>query len=126
MKRLIIAAALLSTCCAPLGQLNGRSTAQLTTPGISALHAIEVGKGLDIIRDTAVNAETAKIITTADMLIIVRWHKSAALAIDQSPNGWRPMVLTGLDQLKKDVSLSTLKIVGPYIDASILVIKVVQ
>lgn len=123
MKNLIIVLALATTSCALPAALAGRSTAQLTTPGIAALHAQEVGKTLDIIRDFAVDAEATKNLSTATMLKVVRWHKSAVMIIDQTPDGWKATVLAGLVQLKVTLGVSERTLLGPYIDAAILVIK---
>lgn len=125
MKRFILVLAIASTCCAPIASLNGRSTAKLTTPGIVALHGIQCVKLLDVIRDTAVDAESNKLIETPTMLKIVKAHKAMLVTIRESPNGWKASVVTALGELKKDLTPSELNIVGAYIDGAKLVISTV-
>lgn len=125
LTALLASTVLTNEGCALPAAVAGRSTSRLTTPGIDALHARQVGRGLDVIRDFAVEAEATKNMSTATMLKVVRWHKDAALTIDQSPGGWRPVVLAGLVQLKNELTPGELLLIGPYIDASILVIKAV-
>lgn len=125
MKRLILVLALVSSACAIPASVGGRSTAQLTTPGIVALHGVEVVKALDIVRDTAIDAEAAKILPTATVTKIVKWHKAALDIIRSTPGDWKPSVLAGLDVLKKELTPSELSIVGPYIESAIFLIKAV-
>lgn len=101
--------------CATPAAVAGRSTANLTAPGIQALHGKEAVKYLDIIRDLGIAAEAAKKIPTATAERIVRWHRAAIQTIDQTPNGWKPSVLTGLDQLQRSLTPEEHAIFDPYI-----------
>ncbi len=113
----------LSACAT--GNVNGRSTVNLTPPGLAALHASEVVKVLDVIRDTAVDAEAAKLMPTATAKVVVTWHKAALDTIKATPNGWKATVLAGLDALEKGLSTSEAKILSPYIAAAQMTIKAV-
>jgi hypothetical protein len=125
MKRLLISLVLLSVVsCAPKA-VNGRSTALLTQPGIQALQKTEVVKVLDIIRDTAVDAEAAKVLSTATTRKIVQAHKSIIDVVRVSGAGWKAVVLASLQQLKQNLTPDELAIVGPYIDAAASTIQAV-
>lgn len=125
-KYLVIVALITSTGCGIPASIAGRSTAKLTTPGINALHATGIGRSLDIVRDIAVSAEQTKNISTDTMLKVVKAHKSIALTLDQLPNGWQTSVEKGLTELESDLTPSERTIVGPYIDATLLIIKAVS
>lgn len=115
----------LSMSCALPAQWNGRSTAQLTTPGIMALHSLEVVKVLDVARDFAIDAEAGKILSTDDARRVVMAHRSALLIIHEAPGGWKNTVLKALDELQKNLSPSARQLVGPYLDSAVLLIKAV-
>ncbi len=125
MRALLLAALCATVACAQPASYAGRSTAQLTTPGIVALHEGEVVKLLDVVRDAAVSADASKIISTATATTIVTWHRAALLAIRETPNGWKPTVLSGLTQTLAALTPAERAILGPYFDAAALVIKVV-
>ncbi len=103
----------------------GRSTVNLTTPGIAALHASEVVKVLDVIRDTAVDAEAVKLMPTATAKAVVTWHNAALETIKATPNGWKATVLAGLDALLKGLAPAERQILAPYIAAAEMTIKAV-
>jgi len=105
--------------------VNGRSTANLTTPGVVALQTVEVVKVLDIIRDTAVDGEARKVIATPTATKIVEWHRAALLSIKELPLGWKPTVLSSLSNLKQTLTPSEVNIVGPYIDSAVSIIRAV-
>ncbi len=109
--------------CGVAQAVNGRSTAQLTMPGLVSLHALEAVKALDVIRDTAIDAEAAKLTPTATARTVVTWHKSVLLVIKESPGGWRPTVLAGLDELEKKLSPADLVVYGPFIDGARVTVK---
>jgi len=107
------------------GSYQGRSTAELTTPGIVALQTTEVVKVLDVIRDIAIDAEATKIIPTNTASHVVSWHKAALQTMKDTPSGWRAIVLSSLTNLKGTLSPSELSIIGPYIDSATSIIKAV-
>lgn len=125
MKRLILILGIVSIGCSVPAAIGGRSTAQLSTPGITALHTLEVVKVLDIIRDTAIDSEAAKIISTSTATKVITWHRATLETIKDLPNGWKDTVLSGLDNVKGILSPSELKIIGPYINSAASVIKAV-
>ena len=127
MKARLLALVLLVSVsgCAVPASIGGRSTAQLTTPGIVALHGLEVVKALDVLRDLAIDGEAAKIIATSDARQIVTVYRSVLLSLKELPGGWKVTVLTALTQLARDLSPSARAQAGPYIDSAVLLIKAV-
>lgn len=124
MKRLIlIGVVVLTTACAVPASFGGRSTAQLTAPGVQALHTVEATKALDLIRDTAIDGETARVIPTTSTALVVKAHR-AIIIVMRTP-GWKLKVLATLDQLKKDLPARDATQLGPYIDAATSIIKAV-
>jgi hypothetical protein len=126
MKRLILVVVLVvSSACAVPASFGGRSTAQLTAPGVQALHTVEAVKALDLVRDTAIDGEAAKVIPTDTTALVVKAHKSILIVIRTTPGGWKPAVIATLEQLKKDIPARDATQLGPYIDAAISIIKAV-
>lgn len=124
-KLLLIAAALAAASCALPASYAGRSTAQLTTPGIVALHSVGVVKVLDVVRDVAIDGEATKVITADDAKKIVEAHKAILQDIKAAPTGWKQTVLAAIYNLRGQLSASALAIVGPYIESSLAIIKAV-
>ncbi len=124
MKRaLLIACIVASSACAVPASVGGRSTAQLTAPGVQALHKVEVLKALDVVRDVAIDGEAAKVVPTATAAIVVKTHKGILEVMKQVD--WKSGVLTALDQLKADIPVADRAQFIPYIDSSISIIKAV-
>ena len=108
--------------CATPTSVAGRSTADLTAPGIRALHATEVVKALDIIRDTAIDGEAAGVVPLATAKAVVTWHTAALRAIAATPNGWKASMLAGLEALKTALPAADAAVFIPYINAAIALI----
>lgn len=127
MTRRLLALVLLVSVsgCALPAAVGGRSTAHLTTPGIVALHTLEVVKVLDVLRDTAIDGEAAKIIATDDARKIVTVHRAILLAAKETPMGWKVTALTAIYTLRGELSPSTLAVIGPYIESALVLIKAV-
>jgi hypothetical protein len=113
------------SACATPSNVAGRSTVNLTSSGVAALHAVEVVKILDVIRDTAVDGAAAQLIPTHTARSVVTWHQAALKTIASVPNGWKATVLSGLVALKATFSDAERNIIGPYIDSAIVMINTV-
>lgn len=74
-------------------------------------------KGLDILRDFAIDANNQQppIIATATTRRVVLYHESAVKIIYASGSGWQSAVLTGLDELVKDIPASEAPKITPYV-----------
>ena len=104
MKRLLLPFAfLLAFTFAPGACVKAPPT--LSPAGTAAFNALRVGHALDIVRDTAndANRQTPPLVSNAALLKIVNWHEAAVKTIVAVPGGWKPTVLTGLDQLKDEI-----------------------
>lgn len=116
---------IISASCA--NNYQGRSTAELTQPGITALHTLEVVKVLDVIRDLAIDSEKAKFISVNTTRRIILFHQAALQTIQSLPNGWREIILTSLKSLDSVLTVEEKKIIEPYILAAMsLIEKVIQ
>ncbi len=126
LPALFLAIALLgaSSACS-VASVGGRSTAQLTAPGVQALHTAEVVRVIDVIRDTAVDGEATKVISTPTAAVVVKAHKAIVETMRQLPNGWKATVLIILAQLKSDLPAADRVQLAPYIDAAVNTIKAV-
>ncbi len=73
----------------------------LTPEATAAFHATRVVKALDLVMDTAIAAEaqTPKVLSTANTRRVVEWHNAAVRSIHAVPDGWKPTVLESMDQL---------------------------
>jgi len=91
----------------------------LTPQAISAFNNTRVIKGLDIIRDTAIdaNAQVPPLLSTATTRKVIDFDDSALRIIHASSTGWAPAVMAGLDELanSKDLSPSEHRLLAPYI-----------
>lgn len=89
----------------------------LSPQGVQAFNNTRVIKGLDLIRDVAVdaNAQTPPIVSTDTTRKIVTYHRSALLVIHDIPNGWKATVLTGLDETVRGLPAKESQLVAPYV-----------
>lgn len=96
----------------------------LSPKGAAAFHATRVVKALDVVRDTAIdaNAQQPPLISEDTARKVVTWHRAAVLTIGASPQGWAPTVTTGLDQLLASLPPSDRAQLGPYLSAAKLLI----
>ncbi len=123
LKVLVVAILLSPLACVMPASVAGRSTAQLTAPGVQALHKVEVLKALDVVRDLAIDGEAAKVVPTTTAAIVVKAHKSILEVMKQAD--WKSGTLAALDQLKTDIPTKDRVQFTPYIDSAILIIKAV-
>ena len=99
---------------------------ELSPQGVAAFNALRVGHALDIIRDTAIDAEAQHLISTDDTRKIVDWHSAAVRTIVAVPDGWKATVLAGLDQLKTDLLPATWARIRIYVDLFLAVVQEVM
>lgn len=125
LTALLTSTILAETGCAPPAAVAGRSTANLTTPGIRALQAKEGIKYLDLIRDFAQDGEAAKVVPLETAVKVTRWHKALVLTINQTPNGWAAVALTGLDALQQALSPTERALLDPYISSARIIYQAV-
>lgn len=89
----------------------------LTPKATEAFHGTEAIKGLDLLRNFVVDAnkQIPPLISTPTMLKVVKYHRSALVLIHDIPNGWKATVLTGLDEVVKDLPAAESQKLIPYI-----------
>lgn len=124
LTALLTSTPLLSGCAAPAA-VAGRSTANLTTPGLKALQAKEGIKYLDLIRDFAQDAEATHVVSLETATKVTRWHKALVLTIGQTPNGWQAVALHGLDALQQALSPTERALLDPYISSARIIYQAV-
>ena len=90
----------------------------LSPAGAAAFQATRVVKALDVLRDFAIDAEaqTPKMLSTANARTIVTFHESAIKTIAAVPGGWKPTVTAGLEQLQHDLPAADWQRVAPYVN----------
>lgn len=83
----------------------------------AAFQGTQVIKTLDLLRDyaTDANAQVPPLISTVTTRKIVIYHRSAITTIHDIPNGWKPTVLTGLDEVQKNLPPDDASKVAPYV-----------
>ncbi len=113
MKRLIALCALLTF--APMGC--AKVPPDLTPQAQQAFYKHQVLKGLDVLRDFAIEGEatTPKVLPTATTRDVVETHKSLVTVMQAADAGWQAAVGSGLDELLKRRSESEKMKVGPYV-----------
>jgi hypothetical protein len=89
----------------------------LTPVGTAAFQKTQVIKGLDLLRDFAIDAEaqTPKVLPTATTRRIVQYHQSALKVIQSTDAGWQGAVETSLDEVVANLSPSEREKVTPYV-----------
>lgn len=94
----VLALALATSWCAP-------PPPQLSPEAVTAFHATRVVRTIDIVMDLAIDAHAQKppLISTDNTRKIVTWCEAALKTIAASPGGWKPSVLSGLDQLEQTI-----------------------
>jgi hypothetical protein len=113
MRTLIL---LLALCVVPACSSCVPPPPTLSPVGVTAFNNTRVIKGLDLVRDTAIeaNAQTPPLVSTATTRAIVTYHRSAIIIIHGAPNGWEATVLTGLDETVKHLTPAEAQLLGPY------------
>jgi hypothetical protein len=111
-RRLSLALALALTLAACAS-----APASLSPAGVSAFNNTRVIKGLDLIRDTAVDAhaQIPPLLSTDTTRKVVTFHASAITIVHATGHGWAPIVLAGLDALVKDVPPGEKQLLAPYV-----------
>lgn len=89
----------------------------LSPAGVSAFNNHRVQRALDIIRDTAqdANAQTPPVLSTDTTRKVTRWHESAITIVHAMVNGWQVLLTTSLDELLKDVPAHERPMLAPYV-----------
>ena len=91
----------------------------LSPAGKEAWYSTRVVKGLDVLRDTAIdaNAQVPPLITTAETRCIVTTHQTILQTMQAKPQGWAVTVSTALDGLGKPGCLSpkAVTLMSPYV-----------
>lgn len=110
MKTLLLVLALTFTACASAPPTLGPAAAQ-------AFQNTRVVKGLDLLRDAAIdaNAQTPPLLNTATTRKVVLYHESSVKIIHASGSGWKAAVVTGLDELPKDLPAAEASVLAPYL-----------
>lgn len=89
----------------------------LTPQATAAFKGTQAVRALDLIRDTAIaaNAEVPPLVSEATTRKIVQYHQSSVKVIQAAPDGWKPTVNTGLDELLTNLSPSEKAMLSPYV-----------
>lgn len=74
----------------------------LTPPAQVAYQSTRIVRALDVARDTAVALQPGGTVTVRDTREIVLWHRTAVVAAEASPAGWRLTVRAGIYMLTCD------------------------
>ena len=89
----------------------------LSPVGHAAFVNTRVIKGLDLLRDSAVEASAQQppLVSLATTRKVVLYHESTLKIIHAAGTGWQAVVLTGLDELLKDVPAKDHALLQPYV-----------
>jgi ABC-type uncharacterized transport system auxiliary subunit len=89
----------------------------LTPHETAAFKGTQAIKTLDLIRDTAVaaHAQVPPLLDTATTRAVVSYHKASINVIHVAPDGWKPAVQTGLDELLKSLPANAAQLLTPYV-----------
>lgn len=89
----------------------------LTPEASAAFKGLQAVRALDILRDTAINAnaQTPPLISEADTRKVVLYHQSTVKIIQASPTGWKAVAQTGLDELISNLPPPNRTLLAPYV-----------
>lgn len=115
---LIIVLAFAFAGCAP-------APPNLTPEAALAFTNTRVIKGLDVLRDAAVDAERAvpQQLSTATTRKVVLFHQSALRTINATGNGWRPVVAQALAEVGQNLPPKERAILAPYFNLIAALLK---
>ena len=119
IARFFVACCILSVLAiAPMSSC-AKAPPNLSPAGAQAWYATRVVKGLDVLRDTAIDAnnQTPPLLTTAETRCVVTTHQTILQTMQAKPSGWPTTVSTALDGLTKPGCLSarSVAILTPYV-----------
>ena len=105
---------------ASLGLVASVESCATAPPSLSAAGQLDfnktrVLKALDLVRDTAIDAEAAHVISTEDTRQVVEWHKSAVAIVDVAGTTWKATVTTTLDEVVGHLSSAAQQKLAPYV-----------
>jgi len=109
---------LLSLCCfTPVSTGCAKAPPSLSPAGAAAFQKTRVIKGLDLLRDFAIDGEAAtpKVVSTDTTRTIVEAHQSILKIMDAAGNGWQALVGTALDEALTRVKDPDRAKVAPYV-----------
>jgi hypothetical protein len=120
-RTMVILFLLIATSCA-------KAPPSLSPVGVQAFNNTRVIKALDLVRDTAIdaNAQVPPLVSTVTTRKIVTYHRSAIIIIHGTPNGWKATVLTGLDETVKNLPPAEAALVAPYVTLVKVIIEEVS
>ena len=87
----------------------------LSPQGKAAFQKTQVLKSLDLLRDIAIDAESAGVLKTDDTRKVVEYHRSAIQVMHASDTGWRAAVVQGLDELQHGLPAAAAEKIAPYV-----------
>lgn len=102
-----------------LGSFNpgcAKAPPTLTPPAQQAFYKTHVLKGLDLLRDFAIDAEatTPKVLSTDTTRKIVTYHQSTVRVMQAADAGWQAAVSAGLDETVNTLPAQERQKVAPY------------
>ena len=99
-----------------LGSGCAKAPPELTPPAQQAFYKTHVLKGLDLLRDFAIDAEatTPKVLSTSATRVVVQYHQSAVKVMQAADSGWQAVVLSSLDETLLRLPAGDRQKVAPY------------
>jgi hypothetical protein len=99
--------------------------ANLSPEAQQAWYGTRVIKALDVLRDTAIeaNAQTPPLLSEAVTRRIVQTHASALQTVRDAPRGWQMTVSTALTELERRLPRPEAAIVHPYLELTRTLVK---
>lgn len=97
----------------------------LNSQGQAAFRNTQAIKVLDLIRDTAIdaNAQTPPLVSTTTTRKIVTFHQASIKIIDATTTGWAATVYHNLEDLKKDTANEDKGVLSSYYDFALNTLK---
>jgi len=105
------------TVMASIPSACAKTPPNLSPAAATAFQNTRIIKGLDLLRDTAIDAEAQvpPLLSTDTTRKVVMYHRSALLVIDAIGDGWQTTLTTGLDELVANLPPTESTLLAPYV-----------
>lgn len=125
IRQLIAHSLLVLSLIGPISAVDcAHAPPNLSPEAVVAFNNTRIIKGLDLLRDTAVdgNKTVPPVISEATMLRVVTAHRSALIVVHTLGTDWKATVETSLDELLVNLPAAEATILKPYITLTKVVI----
>lgn len=106
--------------------LSASAPAELSTEAARAFRNTQIIRGLDLLRDTAVDAHAQSLLSEGTTRKVVMFHESTLKIIDATNEGWMEAMKQSLSELAAAIPERERPLLGPYLGLTRTLLKEVS